>query len=105
MDRLGHFNHAGYKISPYRYDPTTERLLHPTMAGTDIYKKVDNRRTRSTTYWELVEAGQPDEATGKVSSVREVEQGRLVIVSTAEPPLPKRMPETTLEVLEEWGSA
>ena len=104
MDRLGRFNHDGHKIWPWRYDSSSERLLYSTMNGMDVYKKLDSRRTRSSSRWEMVATGQPMETTGKITSVRQLEQGRVAIVSTADPPRPKEMPETILEVLDEWGS-
>jgi hypothetical protein len=69
----------------------------------DVYQRVEGRRTRGTARWELREESLPQEEVGKVCTVREVEQGRRVIVSSAEPPGLREMPATILKVLEEWG--
>ena len=45
----------------------------------------------------------PFKEAGKVCTVRDVEHDRKLIVSAAEPPRPKEMPTTILEVLWEWG--
>ena len=40
---------------------------------------------------------------GRICTVKEVEHGQQVLVSSAAPPHKQEMPETILEVLEEWG--
>jgi len=39
-DRLGAFKHEGYKLWPWRYDPSTSRLLHLSESSMDIYEKM-----------------------------------------------------------------
>ena len=104
MDRLGRFNHEDYKIWPWRYDSTAERLLHRTDEGIDVYRKVTQTRTRSSNRWELLADAQPINFSGKICTVQEADQGRHIIISTASAPKQKQMPHTILEVLAEWGS-
>ena len=104
MDRLGRFNHEEYKIWPWRYDSSAERLLHRTEEGIEVYGKATQARTRSSTQWELLADAQPIEFAGKICTVRGAGQGRQVIISTASAPRQKQMPSTILEVLSDWGS-
>ena len=69
----------------------------------DIYEKMPGQATRSATRWMLVKEDQPREERGRICTVQEVEHGRRVLVSSAAAPHEKEMPETILEVLEEWG--
>ena len=103
MDRLGNFQHKGYKIWPWRYDSENARLLHLKSEGMGVYKKMDGAVMRSAVRWELVQEDQAYKEVGKICSMKEVEHGRRVILSTKAPPSEKEMPETILEVLEEWG--
>jgi hypothetical protein len=104
MDRLGRFHHQGYKRWPWRYDGINSRLLHLHDERMDIYVRPNARATRASSRWELQAANQPREASGKICTVRDAGRGRQAIVSTSEPPPPKEMPQTILDVLEDWGS-
>ena len=54
---LGWFNHDRYKLWPWRHDHDSQRLLHCTTDGMDVYRKLEDSRTRSTMRWELSEIG------------------------------------------------
>ena len=103
MDRLRRFHHEGYKLWPWRLDADSARLLHCGEETMDVYRKVQGRVTRGTVRWEKREEALPLEEVGKVCTVRDVEHDCKVIVSSADPPLPKEMPTMKLEVLEEGG--
>ena len=45
MDRLGCFNHEEYKIWPWSYDSSAERLLHRSEEGIEVYGKSTQART------------------------------------------------------------
>ena len=76
INRLGAFKHEGYKIWPWRYDPTSSRLLHLKADSMDVYEKMSGVTMRSATRWTRVEEDQPREEVGRVCTVREVEHGR-----------------------------
>ena len=69
MDRLGRFNHEEYKIWPWRYDSSAERLLHRSDERTEAYGKATQSRTRSSTQWELLADAQPAEFARKICTV------------------------------------
>ena len=103
QDRLGRFRHKGYKVWDWRFEVRGRRLLHNTDEGLEVYVRPEGRATRQATRWVLTEeVGTPTEE-GLVCSVREATRGSKVIVSTADAPRPTAMPETMLEVLEDWG--
>ena len=103
MDRLGRFQHEGYKIWEWRYDSASEQLLHLQVDSMDVYEKMEGAVTRSNTRWVQTYESQAREERGKICSVKDVKHGRRVILSTEDPPREREMPETILEVLEEWG--
>ena len=81
LDRLGRFQHEGYKIWSWRYDVPSNRLLRLDENEMDVYRPAQGRATRSATKWELSEENVPLETAGRVCTVRDAENGKKVIVS------------------------
>ena len=103
-DRLRQFQHEGYKIWPWRFNASSARLLRDRQDGfMDVYRRVEGMATRSTARWELREEEVAFKDVGKICTVRNVKHEQKVVMSAAEPPRPREIPMTILEVLEEWG--
>jgi len=94
--------HEGYKIWPWRFDSQGQRLLHLKSDCMDVYEMMKGAVTCSAIRWELAQEGQRREEVGEICSVKEVEHGRCVLLSSKAPSRAREMPETILEVLEEW---
>ncbi len=58
MDRLGNFQHKGYKIWPWSYNSGSAQLYNLKGDNMDVYKKMSGAVTRSTTHWELTHESQ-----------------------------------------------
>ncbi len=104
-DRLGRFQTEGPKIWQWRHDLDNNRLLHINSPTMDIYHSNQRHGLRSSTnIWSLTLAGQPANPCGKVCTVRRVNPTIVAIVSSADPPPVKTLPECFLAVLAEWGN-
>ena len=100
---LGPFVHEGYKVWTWRLDEPHGRLLHFRDGVMDVYRRANDTRTRGAARWVRAEAGAAPRIRGKVCSVRD-SGDRKVIVSAAEAPQPPVQPCTVLAVLRSWGN-
>ena len=104
QDRLGRFNHEGYKKWDWRWDVDKTRLLHYREGLMDVYKPSNLPRMLNVpNRWTRTRCGQKVEKCGQVCTVREVAVAVKAVLSTAEPPREEQMPNKIKEVLEEWG--
>ena len=105
QDRLGNFNHIGFKKWEWCYDEDNNRLLHYKGERMAIYRKSQQERyVHMANRWTLLRENRISNDCGLVCSIREVSTRTVAIMSTAAAPHPPDLPTCFLDVLVEWGS-
>lgn len=75
-------------------------LLRYTAEGMDVYEPSSNTRHR----WEKVKTGWDTEIMGVPCTVREGNHNCVSITAVTAPPDLKELPESSLDILREWGN-
>ena len=103
-DTLGPLSPESPKIWDWRWDISNQRLLHYVDGTMDVYKPTNVPRHRGArNRWTRLHTAQEQEVCGDICTVREVALAVVAVDSTAAVEGPRHVPETLLEVLEEWG--
>jgi hypothetical protein len=98
--RLGRFLHKGYKVWEWRLCKQNQHLLRYVGDKMDVYTAMSTTRRR----WKREETGFDAEWLDELCTIRDGTQGTVAITSVAAPPDLEDLPESFLDILQEWGN-
>ena len=108
QDRLGAFQHVGYKVWDWHYDELNSALYHTTSTGVEKYVQSQQPRyANRPNRWE--KAALPEQAAvvvsmGAACSVKRHSPTSVSISSTVQSTFPETSHDSFLDVLLEWGA-